>query len=648
MHLGKRPSAIHNDMNVLIVEDDRTTRQVMNHLIAVRGHHITACANAEDAETALEKNNFEVVILDWMLPGKTGPDFCRWLRARPGGDDIYVLLITARATPADLDEALDAGANDYLVKPWEIEIFRSRLRIAERQVVDIAERRKSRIALNDSNQRLERLALVARQTQNGVVILNAKGEVEWANAAFGNMIRLNSKSIVANDFTQMLAGVESSQRLEMEEAIAMGRASEGELAILGNDGAKHWLHYSLTPLEPEKGVLRGLVCLFSDITMVKKADEERFKTSKIESLGVLAGGIAHDLNNILTVISGNISLARLCMDGKHDKVVEHLNTADKAAFRAADLSKQLLTFAKGGDPLKQVIDIKELVEKATKFALYGSNLTCLFALPKLQKVQADPYQIEQAVNNIVINAREAMPHGGKLQVCGQNETLLESNPHDLAPGEYIRISFADDGPGITPDVLPQIFDPYFTTKPTGSGLGLTIAFSIITKHGGRILVEPVPGGGTLFNVFLPVAHISTGEPTTELETIDGQRTVLCMDDEPTIRDLTSAMLTMSGYHVVTTCDGTEAVAAYVDQMNKGKKFDVVILDATIPGGMGGVDTIKALIHIDPEVRAIICSGYSDESALAAMESFGFKASLPKPFTSKQLEAMIDKVIRQAA
>lgn len=632
-------------MNVLIVEDDPASRQVMNRLISARGHQITACGSAEEAENALELERYDMVILDWMLPGKSGPDFCRWVRNLPDGNDLYILLITGRATPADLDEALNAGANDYLVKPWEGEIFRSRLRIAERAVLDIGERRKSRLALRDSNQRLERLALVASQTQNGVVILSAEGKVEWLNDAFKNMIRLGSNSAIDQPFIKLLAGVESAQLTEIAESIRAGCASEGELSLLDSEANKHWLHYSLTPLDPEHGMSRGQVCLFSDITIVKLADEERFKTSKLESLGLLAGGIAHDLNNILTVISGNVALARLCMDANRDKAVEHLDTADKAALRAAGLSKQLLTFAKGGDPMKQVIELKELIEKATKFALYGSNLTCLFSLSaRLRKVEADPYQVEQVINSIVINAREAMPNGGKLQVKGHNEKLAEGNPYDLAPGEYVRLCFIDNGPGIPAEVLPRIFDPYFTTKPTGSGLGLTIAFSIISKHGGRVLVEPVPTGGSLFIILLPATKTKTPEDEVLADGATGQRTVLCMDDEPTIRELTSAMLTMSGYHVVTTCDGQEALAAYTEQMATGRRFDAVILDATIPGGMGGVDTIKALVKLDPQVRAIICSGYSDESALAAMESFGFKASLPKPFTAQKLVDLIGKVI----
>ena len=636
-------------MKILIVEDDPTSRQVMARLISARGHQVTACGSAEEGEKALELQRYDMAILDWMLPGKSGPDLCRWVRSLPDGDDIYVLLVTGRATSADLDEALDAGANDYLVKPWEGEIFRSRLRIAERQVLDIGERRKSRLELRETNQQLERLALVASQTQNGVVILSAEGKIEWVNDAFNKMIPLGSKSPVGKPFLKLIGGVEPAELSEIEESVRAGKASEGELSFVDAEANKHWLHYSLTPLDPEHGMSRGQVCLFSDITLVKLTDEERFKTGKLESLGLLAGGIAHDLNNILTVISGNVALARICMDAKRDKALEHLDTADKAAMRAASLSKQLLTFAKGGDPMKQVIELKELVEKATKFALYGSNLTCLFSLPdRLRKVEADAYQIEQVVNSIVINAREAMPNGGKLQLKAHNEKLLEGNPYDLAPGDYVRLCFIDNGPGIPADILPRIFDPYFTTKPTGSGLGLTIAFSIIAKHGGRILVEPVATGGALFIILLPAAEAKTAEDELATDGTSSQRSVLCMDDEPTIRELTSAMLTMSGYHVVTTRDGEETLAAYTDRMKNGHPFDAVILDATIPGGMGGVDTIKALVKLDPQVRAIICSGYSDESALAAMESFGFKASLPKPFTSKQLELLVDKVIRQPA
>ncbi len=641
-------------MNVLIVEDDKTTRDIMSYQLQARGHVVTPCGSAEEAQQAIEGQAFDLALLDWMLPGQSGPEFCRWLRGRPEGKDVYVLLSTARAMPADLDEALNAGANDYLMKPWESAVFRARLRIAEQQVSSIQERRKSLMELDESNRRLERLALVARQTQNGVVILNATGAVEWANEAFAKMMRIDRESIPGRDFKTLLERVDLSHRSEMEAALEEGRASEGELAIGEAIGEKQWLHYSLNPLVPEKGLARGQVCLFSDITMVRKAAEERFKTGKIESLGILAGGIAHDLNNILTVISGNIALGRHSFESDPAKARDHLDKADKAALRAADLSKQLLTFAKGGDPLKQVFDLRELVEKATKFSLYGSNLTCLFTLPNdLWKVHADPYQIEQVINSIVINAREAMPNGGRLQVRAQNTSFPEFNPHDLPPGDYVRVTLVDNGPGIPPEVLPQIFDPYFTTKPTGSGLGLSIAFSILSKHGGRIQVEPVASGGARFVLLLPAAKTGAArekaaEPV-EVEcaaTTASQPTVLCMDDEPTIRDLTTAMLTMSGYGVVTTRDGQETLAIYREKMNQGRKFDVVVLDATIPGGMGGADTIRALLKIDPDVRAIICSGYSDESALAAMEKLGFQASLPKPFTSKQLITLIDQIVHQ--
>ena len=638
------PNADKGKMNVLIVEDDGATRQVMNHLISARGHHITACGSTEEAEQVLSREKVDMFILDWMLPGRSGPDFCRWLREQPEGNDYYILLATGRSTSADLDEALDAGANDYLVKPWEREIFRSRLRIAERQVLDIAERRKSRLALHESNQRRERLALVARQTQNGVVILSAEGQVEWINAAFDQMIGDPCKPLVDQHFSKFLNCVEPSQRAEIEDAIQTGRANEGELSLIGSDNMTHWLHYSLTPLDTDQGKSRGQVCLFSDITLVKLADEERFKSSKLESLGVLAGGIAHDLNNVLTVISGNIALARLAID--LPKPLGHLDTAEQAAMQATSLSKQLLTFAKGGDPLKQDIDLKELIENATTFALRGSNLQCTFNLGAgLKKVEADPFQIEQVVNTIVINAREAMPNGGKLQVRAQNTRLSDSNPYDLPHGEYVRVSFADNGPGIPVEVLPRIFDPYFTTKPTGSGIGLTMAFSIISKHGGHVRAEAAGGGGTIITILLPSSKTKIPKQKVKHEKLVGPLSVLCMDDEPAIRDLTSAMLSLSGYDVVSTCDGQEALAAYTEKMKKGQRFDAVILDATIPGGMGGVDTIKALIKIDPQVRAIICSGYSDESALAAMESFGFKASLPKPFTSQRLVDVIDEVIR---
>ena len=632
-------------MKILVVEDDPTTRTLMNHLISARGHHVIPCGSAEEASLLLDQHHFDAAILDWMLPGMSGPAFCRLVRQRPGGHDLYILLVTARNSPSDLEEALDSGANDYLVKPWESKVLLVRLRIAEQHVVEIKDRKRSREALRESTLRSERLALVACQTQNGVVILDPKGNIEWINLAFQKMAVLGSASYLNRPFLDLLDPAETDQHEEIQRCIAEGHPAEGEIVWIGNDGQKRWLHYSLTPLFLEKGGSSGLVSLFSDITMLKRADEERFKSSKIESLGVLAGGIAHDLNNILTVISGNLSLARTCLSTHPSKVADHLDKADTAALRAADLSKQLLTFAKGGDPLKQTLHLGELVERATRFALYGSNLSSTFSLPSnLAKVQADPYQIEQVIDNLIINAREAMPGGGKILVGGHQETLLEDNLYDLPAGTYVRINFADNGPGIPPDVLRQIFDPYFTTKETGSGLGLTLSFSIISKHGGRLLVDSEPKSGATFSILLPIASSDIPQPDPLPSPTAGPQRILCMDDEPSIRELISAMLSFSDYEVTTTKDGEEAVAAYRAHLKAGTPFDAVILDATIPGGMGGLDTIKALLAINPDVRAIICSGYSDESALADMESYGFKASLPKPFTSKQLEALVTRII----
>lgn len=639
------PAPEEHRMKILVVEDDPTTRTLMNHLISARGHQVIACGSAEEASELLDQYHFNAAILDWMLPGMSGPAFCRLVRQRPGGHDLYILLVTARNSPSDLEEALDSGANDYLVKPWESKVLLVRLRIAEQQVVEIKDRKLGRDALRESTLRSERLALVARQTQNGVVLLDPKGNIEWTNLAFEKMAVRGPASYLKRPFLELIEAAEFAQREEIERCISEGHPAEGEIVWTGNDGQKRWLHYSLTPLILDKGGSSGLVSLFSDITMLKRADEERFKSSKLESLGVLAGGIAHDLNNILTVISGNLSLARTCLTTNPTRIVEHLDKADTATLRASDLSKQLLTFAKGGDPLKQTLHLGELVERATRFALYGSNLSCVFDFsPELAKVQADPYQIEQVINNLVINAREAMPGGGKLVVGGRDELLAEENPYDLPAGAHVRISFADNGPGIPPDVMRQIFDPYFSTKETGSGLGLTLSFSIISKHGGRLLVDSVEGQGATFDMLLPAATVELPVISNLAAPAPGRRRVLCMDDEPSIRELISAMLSLSDYDVTTTSHGEEAVAVYREHLETNQPFDAVILDATIPGGMGGLDTIKALLEINPDVRAIICSGYSDESALAAMESYGFKASLPKPFSSKQLETLVARII----
>ncbi|HLW35126.1 MAG TPA: response regulator, partial [Chthoniobacterales bacterium] len=392
----------------------------------------------------------------------------------------------------------------------------------------------------------------------------------------------------------------------------------------------------------------GVSVFLRDVTDRKRTEEETLTTSKLESLGTLAGGIAHDLNNILTVISGNIGLAQIEAPPNATSLLSSLSKAARAAQHAAQLSNQLLTFSKGGAPLKRVVSMRDLVERAAEFSLHGSNLWAELDVPlDLWKAAVDPGQIEQVVNALIINAREAMPNGGTVNISARNVDVVAESVVSLEAGRYIKVQVSDNGTGIDARSMARIFDPYFTTKPSASGLGLSIGYSVIKKHGGVLLLETTSSTGSTFAFYLPAtdAELSVPEPTLANEVFNfNHQRILIMDDEEAIRDLTAELLSTLGYDVTAVPDGAEALRTYQQAMRRGENFHAVILDATIRGGMGGVATIERLRNLDPDVTAIICSGYSDEAALAEFLAYGFQAALPKPFTRHELANVMQRVI----
>jgi CheY-like chemotaxis protein len=387
------------------------------------------------------------------------------------------------------------------------------------------------------------------------------------------------------------------------------------------------------------------VLVFRDITEQQKQEEEFLRAQKLESVGLLAGGIAHDFNNILTAIFGNIQLARLGL--KPDTpAIEPLAEAEKAFSRARDLTQQLLTFAKGGAPIRKTAAIAELLIETTRFAMRGTNhlLVEFDIAPDLQPVKFDAGQISQAINNIVINAKQAMPAGGRFRVEAQNAILEKSNLLALAGGRYVQLRFKDWGGGIAPEHMERVFDPYFTTKQAGSGLGLATAYSIVRRHDGHITANSKVGKGSTFTVYLPVSD-EVAEPPPAIEAVSaGHGRILLMDDDPAIRRVGSALLGKLGYEAETAKDGVEALRLYGQAIKQGRPFAVVILDLTVVGGMGGVDCLLHLKRLDPPVRALVSSGYSNNPVMAAYADHGFHGVVAKPYQlaelSKTLAALL--------
>ena len=378
----------------------------------------------------------------------------------------------------------------------------------------------------------------------------------------------------------------------------------------------------------------------------QRMEMELARVQRLESIGVLAGGIAHDFNNFLTGILGNISLARM-PGNSEDKIAERLMEAENASLRARDLAQQLLALAKGGQPIKKITSIADLLKDAASFALSGSNVACQFRIPDtLWPVEIDEGQVNQVTSNIIINAGQAMPNGGAIKLCAENMNVGSEHALPLPDGKYVKISIEDKGVGISQEHLQQIFEPYFTTKQTGSGLGLATAYSIIKRHDGHITVESQTGMGTTFHIYLPAFpdETFTAEEDEVGITETGEGKILVMDDEDMVRKLLRDTLAVYGYEVTTAADGTMAIELYKEASESGNPFDAVIMDLTIPGGMGGLEAVQRLTEFDPDVRAVVSSGYSNDPVMTNFRESGFSGVIAKPYRMSKLNSVLHDVI----
>ncbi len=426
-----------------------------------------------------------------------------------------------------------------------------------------------------------------------------------------------------------------------------GRNFDREFAQTTFKGRRIWIRTTAQAVWEDDRVV-GVVGNAMDITERKVAEREVLKVEKLESLGVLAGGIAHDFNNILTGVMGNLSLARAQL-GSADPAQRALADAELATARAEALALQLLTFARGGEPVKREIALRPLVEDTVTLTLRGSNVRGAVDIPgDVHGLVADAGQLSQAFQNIILNAMQAMPDGGELSVTAANEHRPEQ-ADGLAAGRYVRITFADTGQGIAPEDLPRIFDPYFTTKQAGNGLGLASVYSIVARHGGRVDVESAAGQGAAFVLRLP----SMGRPCADQSDRSDQRAstparfagrVLVMDDDELVLNLAQAMLTHLGFEVATCRDGNEAVAMRRAAAEAGVPYRLVVMDLTVPGGMGGKEAAERILDEDPAACLVVSSGYSHDPILADFGAYGFAAAVAKPYSLQQLQQVLHELL----
>ena len=482
-------------------------------------------------------------------------------------------------------------------------------------------------------------------TGTGYVILDDQGRVVDANAEYLRLTgRGSMEEILGHPVTDWTAAHDRERNARaVEQCFEQGSVKHLQIDYVGDAGGVIPVEVGARAVQTRRG--RQILGLCQDISDRRRIEAEMQKAERLESIGVLAGGIAHDFNNILMGITGNISLARLRLH-QPEAVLELLEEAERAAFRARDLTQQLLTFARGGAPVRRTAAVQELIRDSAAFVLRGSPVTAEYDLPvDLWPVEVDAGQISQVIQNIVLNAAQAMPGGGRVAISARNFV----SPGEIATthrsSRYVRISIADQGPGIPPENLRRIFDPYFTTKETGSGIGLAVAYSIVRRHEGKIDVESELGSGATFHVALPASERWICEtPRPKDAPLARRGHVLLMDDDEASRAVATRMFRELGFDVTCTADGAEAIQNFETARASGRHFDLVVLDLTVPGGMGGMECFERLRRIDPDVRVVVSSGYSTASVMAdPAGEHALAGSLTKPYRLEDLENLLRRL-----
>jgi PAS domain S-box-containing protein len=548
-----------------------------------------------------------------------------------------------------------AARQDGSTFPAEVSVSRWTSHGSAYQTVivrDITARKKVQAALAEEKSRLEAtLGAVA----DGVISFDARGNALLLNHAAERMCgwsREESGGKRGKDIL-MLRDPETDAPCfdRVFKSAIGGETVEYDFLILeSRQGARRDVALSGAPMHDTGGAITGVVLAFGDITDKRRLEDEIFRARKLDSLGVLAGGIAHDFNNILTGIITNLFMAKTALRPEAEPYAM-IAEAEQAAFRASRLTKQLLTFSEGGEPVKESASMSELIQDSAGFCLSGSNVDSNLDIPDdLWAVEIDRGQIDQVLNNLILNAKQAMPEGGTVSIRACNMTVSDrvseaTEAHvPLAPGSYVKVSVADTGPGIEQEHLGRIFDPYFTTRDGQAGLGLATVYSIVQKHGGFITAKSAPGKGATFIFYLPAIPNRTESHPPQLESIGGKRRVLVMDDDEVIRSVVVRLLKRAGMDVTAVAEGGSAIDAYREALARGNRYDVVLMDLTVKGGMGGKEAMKRLLEVDPSARVIVASGYANDPIMANFREYGFVNVLRKPFNVNDFIRVIVEVI----
>jgi PAS domain S-box-containing protein len=509
---------------------------------------------------------------------------------------------------------------------------------------DITKRKQAEQNLSESE---ERYRTMIEALGEGVVVVDSENKFTITNPAAEKIFGVQPRGLIGRKLDEFVDEANRAIiKAQMESRLERNTAGY-EIEIIQPGGKKRILNVTTTSRGDGNLKTDGILSVFRDITEIRQMEEEMLKADKLESIGLLAGGIAHDFNNILTIILGNLTFAKMFLK-PGGKIYKRITKAERASFRAKDLTQQFLTFAKGGLPVKKVTSIADLIMESVNFSIRGSKVKCEFSLQDdLWPLEIDEGQINQVINNLIINATQAMPEGGRIKIKAENVMIDSGATLSLKKGKYVKITVEDEGVGISTENMKRIFDPYFTTKEKGNGLGLCTSFAIIKKHDGLITAKSELGKGTKFYVYLPASKKGIPQKEDIKNTaMVGSGKILLLDDDEEILEIVGSMLKKIGYSVKYSRDGSETIELYKKAKKAGKPFDIVIMDLTIPGGMGGKEAIDKLIEIDPKIKAVASSGYSNSYVMSNYRKYGFSGVITKPYRAEDLNGLLQNLQKQ--
>ncbi|MGE0711708.1 MAG: response regulator [Planctomycetota bacterium] len=627
---------------ILVVEDEFILAANLSESLTRLGYEVVGTASSrEEAQRSACAERPDLVLMDIQLRGERlgGVEAARFMRSRLG---LPVVFLTAHSDVDTLQQAKLAEPFGYLLKPTN-----------ERELYSAIETGLFKHAMERQlAEQREWLATVLRSIGDAVIATDTDGLVRVLNPVAETLTGWSEEEARGRPLSEVFKILDGTTREPAADPVARVFESgavvglPGDTALVARDGTERLIADSAAPIRNPEGRTLGAVLVFRDVTVDRRLEEELARVQRLDSIALLAGGVAHDFNNLLTAILGTASVGRLSSpEGPQGELFHDI---ERVCLQARGLTQQLLAFARAGEPVRKREDIRALLAETAEFVLRGSRCRLALELPdELWPAEVDASQVGQVITNLVLNADAAMPRGGVVTVRARNATIGPDDPSLLRPGPYLVFEVVDEGIGIAPANLEHVFEPYFTTKQQGKGLGLASAYSIVRRHEGHIAVRSRLGQGSTFTVTLPALTDAAPAPPHRPELLRAEEPsrVLVLDDDPRVRGAVERILRGLGYEPVAVADGAEAVTAYEAARQAGDPFAVVILDLTVAGGLGGLDTLQELRRLDPEVCAVVSSGYSSDPVMADYAAHGFRDALPKPYALERLAEVLRELSR---